>query len=199
VRARTYEITVRKVLPASPAEVFAAWSDPETYNSVHGCVETRIDFRPGGRIETRFFPDRPGGETFVLLEIDAPRRMVFAWEDHEEYRVTLETEHRGEETEVSITQDCREDPAWIRNCLEGWAWILDSEREKISTAAPGTRIATPTRRRCRPRPGSDRWGQSISIRAQSVCQQAVPPQRANRRVSLLLRAGALHSSFERGA
>ena len=66
---KTYDITVRKTLPGTPERIWSAWTDPDTYNVVHGCHETSIDFRESGKIDVRFYPDRDVGETFVIREI----------------------------------------------------------------------------------------------------------------------------------
>ena len=123
--ASTFELTVQKSLAATPEEIWAAWSDPDVYDAVHGCHETEIDFRAGGTITTRFFPDRPTGEVFVLLEVDAPRRLVFAWEGHEIQRVTLEILPHPAGVDMAITQACGEDLGWITNGINGWAlsWV----------------------------------------------------------------------------
>ena len=131
--ARTYEITVRKTLRGSAADIWAAFADPDAYNAVHGCFETKIDLREGGRIVTRFFADRPGGETFVLQTIDPDRELVFHWEGHEAQRVTLNIEPSDDGVDVSLTQACGEDLDWLTNCLDGWAWILDSLERYLET------------------------------------------------------------------
>ena len=114
-------------------QVWATWTDAEAYRGVHGVHEARIDFRVGGEIEVRFWADRPGGETFVILAIDEPRRLDFAWKDRETCSVTLTIEPRDGGSEVSLLQRCGENPGWIHNVLDGWAWIVDSLESWLET------------------------------------------------------------------
>lgn len=123
---KTYAMTVRKTVRATPEEVFRAWSDPDRYNRVHGSHETRIDWRVGGTIATVFWADKDVGETFEILALEESRRMVFCWQGHEAHRVTLEATPVDEGVQVAITQECHDNPGWITNVLDGWAWVLDS-------------------------------------------------------------------------
>jgi uncharacterized protein YndB with AHSA1/START domain len=129
---KTYEITVRKTLSATPEQVLAIWSDADAYNAVHACHETKIDYRPGGTIEVRFQEDQPGEETFVIRDI-GDDRLVFCWEGAEENEVTVAVRPAGDGVEVAITQNCAEDLDWLANCLDGWAWIVDSMESWLET------------------------------------------------------------------
>ena len=130
---KTYTITVEKHVAATPEQAFAAFADAVTWNEVHGCHTTEIDLRVGGRVAVRFFADREGGETFVYRAIEAPRRLVFCWEGHEEQSVTVAIEDAEGGVVVRITQACGTEPLWIGNVLDGWAWILDSLEHYVAT------------------------------------------------------------------
>ena len=130
---KTYALTVEKRLEATPEQAFAAFADAATWNAVHGCHTTEIDLQVGGRVVVRFFADREGGETFVYRAIEAPRRLVFCWEGHEEQSVTVAIEDAAGGVVVRVTQACGAEPAWIANALDGWAWVLDSLERFLAT------------------------------------------------------------------
>ena len=76
---------VKRVLPATPAEVFAEWTDADALRDWM-CprpavpTEVAIDLRPGGRI--RIDIDEDGRRFFVVGEyvaIDPPHRLAFTW------------------------------------------------------------------------------------------------------------------------
>lgn len=78
-------LTVRRELPATPEEVFDAYTDPvaqrvwlSALGPDDGAVQTSVDLRVGGRWEARF---RPNAQTVVhdvqtYREIDRPHRLV---------------------------------------------------------------------------------------------------------------------------
>jgi len=63
-------------LPASPAEIWPAVSQPEQISAWFG-AEAELDLRPGGHGVFRW---GDGTERPVLVEaVDAPRRLTFRW------------------------------------------------------------------------------------------------------------------------
>jgi uncharacterized protein YndB with AHSA1/START domain len=129
----TYAMTARKMISATPAEVWATWSNPDLYAAIHATDRSDMDFREGGRLAVWFFPDKDVGETFVYHEIDAPRRLVFSWEREETYPVTVTLTPYGDGTLLEIVQECDAKIEWTRNLLMGWAWILDSTEAYFRT------------------------------------------------------------------
>ncbi|GHJ17280.1 SRPBCC family protein [Micromonospora sp. AKA38] len=81
----TIDLTVTRQLPASPEEVFDAYTDAEKQrtwfgilDTEPGIVEIEVDLRVGGR-QTAVWgpsPDTLFRETQTFLEIDRPRRLV---------------------------------------------------------------------------------------------------------------------------
>ncbi|MFI6130602.1 SRPBCC domain-containing protein [Micromonospora sp. NPDC051141] len=81
----TIDLTVTRQLPASPEEVFDAYTDAEKQrtwfgilDTEPGIVEIEVDLRVGGR-QTAVWgpsPDALFRETQTFLEIDRPRRLV---------------------------------------------------------------------------------------------------------------------------
>ncbi len=94
----TARVVVERILPAAPAEVFAAWLDRGTLREFIGpgdatSVDVEVDPRVGGRFRITMWVDGRGleheGEYCV---IDPPRRLVFTWQSPAtEKRVTLVT------------------------------------------------------------------------------------------------------------
>jgi len=136
-------LVVRQRVRASPAEVFAAWIDPERLKQWWGpegvdCIAAEIDFRVGGayRIGNRF----PGGKVIWLAgrfeAIEPPHRLVYSWGAEPvtpQERVTVRFEARDDGTEVVVTheripsQELRDGHrrGW-EGCLQGLADHLDA-------------------------------------------------------------------------
>lgn len=82
--------TIARDMPAPPAEVFRAWSDPEAKRRWTGCHpdmtrEHDLDFRPGGLEVNRM--TGPDGAVFLVearfIEILKDQRIIYAYD----YRV----------------------------------------------------------------------------------------------------------------
>lgn len=130
---KRYEIWVERVLDAPVERVWRSWHYTADYAAIHESHEARIDFREGGT-NTVYFREGEVGEVFEYLEIRAPERLVFCWQGHADKRVTVElSPAEGGGTRARITQACGDDPRWIYNVLDGWAWILDSTAEYLAT------------------------------------------------------------------
>ena len=81
----TVDLHLTRQLPASPDEVFDAYTDAEKQkiwfsilDEQPGIVEIEVDLRVGGRQTAVWGPDRDTlfRETQTFLEIDRPRRLV---------------------------------------------------------------------------------------------------------------------------
>lgn len=79
------DLRIERVLPATPDEVFDAYTDPEKQkiwfsilDEEPGIVEIDVDLRVGGTQTAVWGPDRDTlfRETQTFLEIDRPRRLV---------------------------------------------------------------------------------------------------------------------------
>jgi uncharacterized protein YndB with AHSA1/START domain len=77
-------VVVGRVVPASPADVYAAWVDPATLATFiappPGAAEVEIDPRVGGRMRiVMTFPDRVTEIEGAYLALDPPRGISFSW------------------------------------------------------------------------------------------------------------------------
>jgi uncharacterized protein YndB with AHSA1/START domain len=81
-------LTLKRRLKAAPAQVFAAWTDPEKIvrwfgpkETVEGSVRAEIDVRPGGRYRMNF--QTADGERHQVggtyREVVQDTRLVFTW------------------------------------------------------------------------------------------------------------------------
>jgi uncharacterized protein YndB with AHSA1/START domain len=106
-----------RLLPAAPADVFRAMTDPKELPRWWGpqgfsVPRLEIDPRPGGDYLFEMKP--PEGEAFRLsgefLQVEPPDRLVytFRWDppdpDDRETVVNLSLEDRGGQTQVELTQ-----------------------------------------------------------------------------------------------
>jgi len=100
----SYELTVERLLPASPERVFDAWINPETFVKWWGpegftTPEYVLDATPNGRWRTVM--RAPDGTRHIVSgkyrEIERPSRLVFTWGWEDEDGA------RGPESEVELT------------------------------------------------------------------------------------------------
>lgn len=108
-------LEMTRIIPASPNQVFAAWSDPNLIGKWFGpegthCESVEVDFRVGGHY--RFACATSKGIFTVkgtYLEINEPTRLVFdwSWEHENTVRTTVEVSLRdadGGQTELTLKQ-----------------------------------------------------------------------------------------------
>lgn len=149
-RSVTHSIfTLERVYGASPAQVFAAWSDPAAkarwFAGPDG--EHELDFRVGGR-EVNHGRNADGGRlTFESFyrDIVADERIVYASTLSADDTVatvsitTVELSPGGDGTRLLLTEqgtflDGREDPSWRREGTGSWLDALGAElQERLRT------------------------------------------------------------------
>lgn len=81
MNAQTGALVVERVLPASPDEVFNAWTTPSgmaAWMSPVGAAEAEVDLRVGGSFRVVMVEARLEHRG-QYLKIDRPRRLVFTW------------------------------------------------------------------------------------------------------------------------
>jgi uncharacterized protein YndB with AHSA1/START domain len=145
--SRAHAIVQQRVLAASPEEVFAAWSDPESLR-VWMCpgdlrwAEAEVDFRVGGRFRIVMHGDTPYAQHGEYLEIDPPKRLVFTWisewiseaEAHTRVEVTLEPASDGG-TRLQLVHDALPPGDAYAGHEEGWRSILEKLDQHLRTRA----------------------------------------------------------------
>ena len=138
--ARSDELTLEMVraLPAAPARIFAAFSDPDQLArwfgpEGFGVGSLDLDRRVNGTYRIEMQP--PEGDPFYLggefREVDPPRRLAFtfAYEDPDpddvETLVELSFRDRGESTEAAFTQGPFRTAARCELHRKGWTDSFD--------------------------------------------------------------------------
>lgn len=128
-------LVVRRSIRATPARLFAAWTEPAHLVRWWGpsgveCTEAHVDLRPGGayRIANRL----PDGSTLWIsgefVSIEPPGRLVYTWRTgpaNALERVTVSFEPRGELTDVTVIHERISDDTLRRGHEDGWIGCLD--------------------------------------------------------------------------
>lgn len=133
-------LEVRRVLPATAEEVFAAWTDRELMGrwlSPAGHAEVEVDLRVGGRFRVTMVGEGQRIEhTGEYLEIVPPRRLVFTWRSPytgpEPTVVTIALRSVGDRTELRLTHD-RLPEDQLGPHSGGWGRMVDRLAEEVST------------------------------------------------------------------
>jgi uncharacterized protein YndB with AHSA1/START domain len=110
-------LELERTVPATPATVFAAFTDERQlarWWGPSGFTIPSVDFEPGPGRRYRIEMQPPEGDSFYLAgefrEVDPPSRLAFtfAWEDPDsddvKNLVELSFQDRGEATAVSLSQ-----------------------------------------------------------------------------------------------
>ncbi len=144
---RRAPIVQDRLLPASPEEVFEAWSDPEGL-AIWMCpapdmkpASVELDFRVGGRFQIIMH----GAEQDYLhqgeyLEIEPHKRLVMTWisefqpegEKQTRIEVTLEPAAAGQ-TRIVLVHDELPDTDSYDGHEQGWQTILAKLAEQLQT------------------------------------------------------------------
>jgi uncharacterized protein YndB with AHSA1/START domain len=138
-------LEMKRVLPASRALVFAAFSDPTQlaqWWGPKGFAVPRLDFNPRAGAIYRITMQPPEGERFDLTgafrEVDPPARLcfTFVWEppdsDDVETLVELSFRDLGESTEVALAQGRFMTEQRLTLHRDGWSDSFDKLEQRFS-------------------------------------------------------------------
>jgi uncharacterized protein YndB with AHSA1/START domain len=136
-------LTIKRRLKASPAKVFAAWTDPQKVKRWMGpgeikAVHAESDARVGGRY--RIVMQSPGGDELdvggVYREVVADEKLVFTWAwkstPERESLVTVLFKPDGDGTLLTVTHEQFVDEEARDGHKQGWNGALD-KLEKLFT------------------------------------------------------------------
>src|SRR5262249_22144729 len=109
-------LEARRTIRATPAALFAAWTQPSHLKSWWGpagveCIDAEVDLRPGGafRIANRFADGRVALISGEFETIEPPRKLVYSWKLDSQStapeRVTVRFEPNGDFTEVIVLHE----------------------------------------------------------------------------------------------
>lgn len=143
------KFVLRKLIPASRQEVFAAWSDPESIRQWMCPGETtsseaQIDFRVGGSLRVVMKSAKEDCEhTGEYQVIEPPSKLAFTWisknTDFKTTLVTIELFERKGGTELILTHERFPTADRVRQHKGGWSQIADRLAEYFQKGA-ATRV-----------------------------------------------------------
>jgi uncharacterized protein YndB with AHSA1/START domain len=146
VRSDELALEMKRVLPAAPSVVFAAFSDPNelaNWWGPEGFNIPSLEYDPRAGESYRIEMQPPEGDPFFLTgefrEVDPPARLAytFVWEDPDpddvETLVGLSFRDLGESTEVALTQGPFKTEA--RRALHRGGWTDSFDKLERLTSA----------------------------------------------------------------
>ena len=129
-------LTIKRRFNASPAKVFAAWTDPEKVKRWMGPGEVKVlategDARTGGRF--RWVMQAPDGEKHevggTVREVVPDQKLVYTWAWHSmperESLVTVQFNPDGDGTLLTLTHERFADDDARNRHQNGWNGALD--------------------------------------------------------------------------
>jgi uncharacterized protein YndB with AHSA1/START domain len=142
--ASALTVRIRRVLPASPERVYAAWMDPSSlarWMSPVGHAEADVEPWVGGQLRVTMIGDDARIEhTGAYRELVAGRRIVFTWQSPYtgpgESLVTIEFEAADEGTLLTLVHE-HLPPDRVESHGGGWGQILDRLASELA-ARPAT-------------------------------------------------------------
>lgn len=144
-------LVMTQTFDATPARVFAAWTDPAQFAEWFGpqdmkTTNCRLELRVGGAWELT--GEGLGAKRAIsgkYLAVDPPRLLSFTWAWHasgsldtpreHETVVTLEFEPVGERTEMTLTQSRFRDATGAANHRWGWTGSFEKLDAFLSRVA----------------------------------------------------------------
>lgn len=142
---RSDTLVIRRTIPASREEVFAAWVDPESVRHwmCPGDIQTaeaQLDPRIGGSFRIVMIgPDRAVEHTGEYRVIDPPSKLVFTWRskgtDYQPTLVTVELLERGDGCELVLTHERLPSPDAVGRHKSGWTQIAARLAEHLQQRA----------------------------------------------------------------
>ena len=138
MNAQTGALVVERVLPASPDEVFDAWTTPSrmaAWMSPVGAAEAEVDLRVGGSFRVVMVEARLE-HTGEYVEIDRARRLVFTWVSPftgtEPSVVTVELYPHDDGTRVVLTHE-RLPADVVDGHRDGWGTMIERLARTLAT------------------------------------------------------------------
>ena len=138
----TLSLVVRRVVKASPARVFEAWTTHAQLRAWWGprgvtCNDAAVDLRVGGRY--RIGNLLPDGKVIVIEGvfevIERPSKLVYTWQvdGGPVERVTVRFDAKEDETstDIVVVHDGIRDEATKRTHEQGWIGCLDGLDEHL--------------------------------------------------------------------
>lgn len=142
---RSDRLVIRRVMPATREEVFAAWLDPEgmrTWMCPGDVVtaEAEVDPRVGGALRIMMkSPTRTYEHTGEYQVVEPPAKLVFTWiskgTDYQPTLVTVEFLDRGTRCEMVLTHERFPTADAVQRHRSGWGQIADRLAQHLERRA----------------------------------------------------------------
>jgi len=139
-------LRLRRLLPATPQEVFDAWTDADDMREwmcpdTTSLVSVQLEVRIGGRFRIVMRDDTSDiVHTGEYREIRPPERLVFTWcsrgTQNTNTLVTVELHPHGKETELVLTHELLPDAEAARSHGDGWRSIVEKLARHLGRAMP---------------------------------------------------------------
>ncbi len=132
------DITVTRIIPAPPAEVFDVWIDPHSPGGPwFGAARLIINPVVDGLFYSAVIHE---GKTWPhygrFIAMERPRRVEHTWVSEGtrglETIVTVTFEPQGEQTNISLTHSGVPDDEMGRRHKDGWTWVLSMLAERFN-------------------------------------------------------------------
>lgn len=136
-QVNTTELTVKRTIPAAPAQVYEVWLDPTSpgspwFGSDRAIVDPVVDGLFYHSVE---HAGRSWAHYGRFLELERGKRIQHTWMSEAtrglESLVTVTLEARGSDTEVTLRHTNLPDDEMGRMHAEGWAAILGAIAERF--------------------------------------------------------------------
>jgi uncharacterized protein YndB with AHSA1/START domain len=134
-------VTLKRRLNATPAQVYAAWTNPAQLarwfgpaGTVEGSVKSELDVRVGGRFRASFTGCMDGNSEYhevggVYREVVPNQKLVFTWAWHtmpeRESLVTITIKPDGDGSLLTLHHEQFFDQAACDGHARGWTGSLD--------------------------------------------------------------------------
>jgi uncharacterized protein YndB with AHSA1/START domain len=128
-------VRIDRLLPATPEEVFDAWTDPKSLSKFmcpNEVLRARVqaDVRVGGQFQIDMVNKNDETKhTGKYVEIDRPRKLAFTWRskhtDNRDSLVTLYFTPDGDETRILLVHEQLPDAEARRKHTGGWTSVID--------------------------------------------------------------------------
>jgi uncharacterized protein YndB with AHSA1/START domain len=128
-------VRVDRRLPATPEEVFDAWTDPITLQKFmvpHSVLRARVtaDVRVGGEFQITMEHEQDATDHWgKYVEIDRPRKLSFTWRskytDNRDSLVTLYFTPDGDDTRILLVHEQLPSAEARRQHNDGWSSVID--------------------------------------------------------------------------
>jgi uncharacterized protein YndB with AHSA1/START domain len=135
----TLQVTVQRIIPAPPDEVFDGWLDPKVPgNPWNFADEFRLDATPGGLFYWRTKDAHHYGR---FIKIDSPVSIRHTWVSAStlgaESVVTVTFEQKGGETLLTLVHSGLPDTEQGKGHEKGWNFFLERFSDQMSLVRAG--------------------------------------------------------------